>query len=172
MADTKDYKNLIIGISVILPIAVAALYYGPKIGTAHSLDFLPKFYSSLNGFTAILLIVARVAIKKGNKVWHARLMGTAMICSVIFLLSYVLYHATHESTKFLAEGGIKYVYYFILLSHILLSIAIVPLVLVTYTRALGGKFYKHKKIAKWTFPIWLYVAITGVIIYIMISPYY
>lgn len=92
--------------------------------------------------------------------------------SVAFLAMYVAYHMTSESTKFGGEGAVKYIYLFILLSHILLSIAIIPLVLVTYVKALAQRFDKHKRIAKITFPIWLYVAVTGVIVYLMISPYY
>lgn len=99
-------------------------------------------------------------------------MKTAIGCSVAFLAMYVAYHMTSDSTKFGGEGAIKYIYFFILLSHIILSIIVIPLVLITYVRALASKFDKHKKIAKITFPIWLYVAVTGVIVYLMISPYY
>ncbi len=99
-------------------------------------------------------------------------MKAAIACSVAFLGMYVAYHMTSDSTKFGGEGAIKYVYYFILISHILLSIIIIPLVLTTYVKAWSKQFDKHKKIAKITFPIWLYVAITGVIVYLMISPYY
>ncbi len=99
-------------------------------------------------------------------------MTTAIWCSALFLIMYVAYHMTSDSTKFGGEGAIKYVYYFILLSHILLSIVIIPFVLITYVRAITNNIERHKKIAKITFPLWLYVAITGVIVYIMISPYY
>jgi putative membrane protein len=99
-------------------------------------------------------------------------MTTAIVLSVLFLLSYVTYHAASESTKFGGEGAIKSIYYFILLSHILLAIVIVPLVLISYVRALSEKFDKHRKIARYTLPLWLYVTITGVIVYLMISPYY
>ena len=99
-------------------------------------------------------------------------MKVAIGCSVAFLGMYVAYHMTSDSTKFGGEGMIKYVYFFILISHILLSIIIIPLVLITYVKALAQRFDKHKKIAKITFPIWLYVAVTGVVVYLMISPYY
>ena len=99
-------------------------------------------------------------------------MTTAVALSVVFLVMYVAYHMTTDSTKFGGEGVIKSVYFFILISHILLSIAVIPLVMITYVRALAEKFDRHKKIAKITFPIWLYVAVTGVIVYLMISPYY
>ena len=99
-------------------------------------------------------------------------MTTAIWCSVVFLVMYVAYHMTSDSTKFGGEGAIKYVYYFILLTHIVLSIAVIPFVLITYVRAITNNFEKHKKIARITFPLWLYVAVTGVVVYIMISPYY
>ena len=136
------------------------------------LTFLPPIYASINGFTALLLIGAVIAIKKRNKKLHEQLNTAAIICSVFFLLMYIAYHMTSESTKFGGEGTIKYVYYFILVTHILLSVVVIPFVLITFVRAKLGKFPEHKKIAKITFPLWLYVAITGVIVYIMISPYY
>jgi len=91
---------------------------------------------------------------------------------VLFLVLYVLYHMTSDSTTYGGEGAIRYVYFFLLISHILLSIVVIPFVLVTYVRAISGKFKMHKKIARITFPLWLYVAVTGVIVYFMISPYY
>jgi putative membrane protein len=99
-------------------------------------------------------------------------MTTAIACSVIFLVMYVAYHMTSESTKFGGEGIIRYVYFFILLTHIALSVIIIPLVLFTYVRALSQQFDRHKKLARITFPLWLYVAVTGVVVYLMISPYY
>lgn len=155
--------------------AVAALFgiNLRKMGfNVEPLDFLPPIYATINGITAILLIAAVIAIKNGKRVIHERLNTLAIICSVLFLVMYVAYHMTSDSTKFGGEGMIQYVYYFILISHILLSITIIPLVLVTLMRAKLGEFAAHKKIAKITFPLWLYVAVTGVIIYLMISPYY
>ena len=99
-------------------------------------------------------------------------MKTAIILSALFLLMYVAYHMTSDSTKYGGEGLISYVYYFILVTHILLSIVIIPFVLITYVRAITNNIERHKKIARITFPMWLYVAITGVIVYLMISPYY
>jgi len=151
---------------------VALLYFSPQIETSIDVSFLPKVYSTINGFTALLLIVAWRAILNGNVVLHKRLMTTNMLLSVAFLLCYVLYHATHPPTPFGGAGLVKGIYYFLLISHVLLAIVIVPLVLISYTRALSEKFDKHRKIARITLPIWLYVAITGVIVYFMISPYY
>lgn len=172
--ETK-YNKLIIALSIVIPLAVAALFgiNLRKLGyDVQPLSFLPPIYATINGFTAILLIVAVVAIKKGNRVLHERLMKTAIACSVAFLIMYVAYHMTADSTKFGGEGTIKYVYFFILITHIVLSIVIIPLVLITFVKALAQRFDKHKKIAKITFPIWLYVAVTGVVVYLMISPYY
>ena len=171
----KKYNKWIITLSVLIPVAVAVLF---KIKlkdlgfNVAPLPILPPIYATINGVTAVLLMSAVLAIKKGKRQLHEKLMKTAIACSLVFLLFYIAYHMTTDSTKFGGEGVLKYVYYFILLSHILLSIAVIPLVLITYVRALANKFDKHKKIAKITFPIWLYVAVTGVVVYLMISPYY
>jgi putative membrane protein len=171
----KKYNKWIVLLSVLIPVVVAVLF---KIKlkdlgfNVSPLPILPPIYATINGITAVLLISAVLAIKKGNKQLHKKLMKTAIACSLVFLVLYIAYHMTTDSTKFGGSGAIKYVYYFILLSHITLSIATIPLVLITYVRALAEKFDKHKKIAKITFPIWLYVAVTGVIVYLMIAPYY
>jgi putative membrane protein len=120
----------------------------------------------------VVLVAGVLAIKNGNRKFHERLMTTAIALSIVFLVMYVAYHMTTDSTKFGGEGMIRNLYFFILITHILLSIAVIPLVMITYVRALANKFDKHKKIAKITFPIWLYVAVTGVVVYLMISPYY
>ncbi len=169
--DERKYKRFITVVSIVIPIAVAALF-GIKIPNVEPLSFLPPIYASINGVTAVLLVLSVIAIKKGNKKLHEQLNTTAIICSALFLVMYVAYHMTSESTKFGGEGVIKYVYFFILITHILLSIIVIPFVLISFMRARLGKFEGHKKIAKITFPIWLYVAVTGVIVYIMISPYY
>lgn len=165
------YKKWIWILSVAIPLAVAALF-GIKIPGVERLGFLPPIYASINGLTAIILVLAVIQIKQGNRRAHERLMKTAIVFSVLFLVMYVTYHMTSTSAEYGKEGIIRYVYYFILISHILLSIGIIPLVLITYVRALSEQFDKHKKLAKITFPIWLYVAVTGVIVYFMISPYY
>lgn len=167
----KKYKKFITIVSIVIPIAVAALF-GIKIPDVEPFYFLPPIYATINGITAVLLIVSVLAIKKGNKKLHEQLNTTAIICSVLFLILYIMYHMTSNSTAFGGEGMIKYIYYFILITHILLSIIIIPFVLFTYMRAKLGQFENHKKIAKITFPLWLYVAITGVVVYLMISPYY
>jgi len=158
-------------LSIAIPIAVAVLFT-VKIPGVERLGFLPPIYATINAFTAILLVAAVYQVRKGNRKVHERLMKTAIGCSVLFLLMYVAYHMTSDSTVYGGEGVIKYVYYFILITHILLSIIVIPFVLITFVRALSGEFYKHRKIARITYPLWLYVAVSGVIVYLMISPYY
>ena len=171
----KKYSKLIVAVSIIIPVVVAILF-GVKLKdfgiNVEPLSFLPPIYATTNGITAIVLVWAVIAIKNGKRKLHERLMTFAIALSVAFLVMYVAYHMTADSTKFGGEGAIRYVYFIILITHILLSIAIIPLVLITYVRALAQRFDRHKKIAKITFPLWLYVAITGVVVYLMISPYY
>jgi putative membrane protein len=169
--DEKKYNKLIVIVSVIVPIAVAMLF-GIKIPNVEPLSFLPPIYATINGLTAIILVAAFVAVKNKNLVLHKTLMTTAILFSVVFLVLYIAYHMTSDSTKFGGEGIVRSVYYFILITHILLSIAVIPFVLITYVRAITNNIERHKKIARITFPLWLYVAVSGVIVYIMISPYY
>jgi len=165
---SSKYRKLVVAISIIIPIAVAALF-GIKVEGV-DLSFLPPFYASLNGITAILLNLALVFIKSGNMKLHQRTIQVCLAISLLFLLCYVAYHMTSDSTVY--EGSYKAIYYFILISHILLSVAVIPVVLFTYLFALEGNFVKHKKYTRFAFPIWLYVAVTGVVVYWMISPYY
>jgi len=168
----KKFIPLIIAASIIIPVAVAILFFMPKIDIGSKLTVLPLFNAIINGSTAIILVLALKAIKAKNIELHRKLMTSAIGLSVLFLLSYITYHATSDSTPFGGEGIIKSIYYFILISHILLSVIVVPLVLISYVRALSERFDKHRKIAKITWPIWLYVTVTGVLVYILISPYY
>ncbi len=165
------YKNLIIAVSVLIPVVVAILFR-IRLENVQPLSFLPPIYAGINGYTFLVLLVALWAIKKRKITLHEQLMKTAIGLSLAFLVMYVAYHLTSDPTPFGGEGTIKYVYYFILISHILLSIAIIPLVLISYVRAISKQFTNHRKIARVTFPIWLYITLTGVIIYLMISPYY
>lgn len=168
---SKKYNIWIWIISIAVPVAVAVLFT-VRIPGVERLGFLPPIYASINAMTAIILVIGVFQIRKGNRQLHERLMKTAIIFSVMFLMMYIAYHMTSESTKFGGEGFIKYFYYFILITHILLSIIVIPFVLITYVRAISGQFYKHRKIARITYPLWLYVAVSGVIVYLMISPYY
>lgn len=158
-------------ISIVVPVAVAVLFT-VRIPGVERMGFLPPIYATINALTAIILIISVIQIKKGNRKNHEFLMKTAILLSLVFLLLYIAYHMTSDSTKYGGDGIVKYLYYFILITHIMLSITVIPFVLITYVRAITGKFEKHKSIARITFPLWLYVAITGVIVYVMISPYY
>jgi len=171
VSDEKKYNKLIVILSVAIPIVVAVLF-GVKIPNVEPLTFLPPIYASINALTAFILVLAFWAITNKKIKLHQRLMQTAMMLSVVFLAMYVAYHMTSDSTKYGGEGILKYVYYIILITHIILSIIVIPFVLITYVRAIIQNFEKHKKIARITFPLWLYVAISGVLVYIMISPYY
>lgn len=168
---TKKYNIWIWILSIAIPIVVAILF-SVRIPGVERLGFLPPIYATINGIVSILLILALIQIKKGNVKNHERLMKTNIILSALFLIMYVAYHMTSDSTTFGGEGAIRYIYFFILITHILLSITVIPFVLITYVRAISGNYALHKKIARITFPIWLYVAVTGVIVYLMISPYY
>lgn len=169
---SKDpYRKTIITLSVLIPLAVAILFGMPKI-KGYDFSFLPPIYATINGVTALLLVTAVVAIRNGRQQLHERLMKTCIGLSAVFLILYLIYHITSESTAFGGEGPVRYVYFFILISHILLSIGVIPLVLFTFVRALSRDFKRHKALARYTFPLWLYVAVTGVIVYLMISPYY
>ena len=170
-AKEKKFNLLITIVSIVIPLVVAVLF-GVKIPNVTPLSMLPPIYATINGLTALVLVLAVVAIKNGRQKQHENLMKTAIALSLAFLVMYVAYHMTSDSTPFGGTGAIKYVYFFILISHILLSIAIIPLVLRTYAKAYLKQFEAHRKLAKITFPIWLYVAITGVVVYLMISPYY
>lgn len=167
----EPYRKLIIALSIIIPVAVAVLLSTPKI-KGYDLTFLPPIYATLNALTAIFLIVAVVAIKNGNRTLHERLVKLCILLSSAFLVLYIAYHITSEETKFGGVGMVRYVYFFILITHILLSVVVIPFVLFTYVRALSGNFERHRALAKFTFPLWLYVAVTGVVVYWMISPYY
>ncbi len=166
----KVFRRLIIGISIIIPLAVASLFRIKVEG--YDFSFLPPIYATINGLTAILLMGAVIAIKNGKRQIHESLMKTCILLSATFLVLYVLYHMTSDSTPFGGSGIARVVYFIVLISHILLSVLIIPLVLFTFVRALSGDFKRHKALARITFPIWLYVAVTGVVVYLMISPYY
>ena len=170
MANNK-YGIWIKIVSVLIPVVVAILFT-VRIPNVEPLSFLPPIYSSINALTALLLVLALRAIKSGKRLLHERLMKVCIGLSLIFLVMYIAYHMTSDPTPFGGEGLIAYLYYSILISHIILSIILIPLVLTSYVRAIQSQFDPHKKIAKITFPIWLYVAVTGVVVYLMISPYY
>lgn len=170
MKQEQPYRKLIIAVSIVIPVVVAILFRVKIPG--YNFSFLPPIYASINGLTAVLLLAAVICIKNGNRKVHELLMRLCIGLSASFLIMYVLYHMTSESTPYGGEGMIRYVYLFILITHILLSIAVIPMVLFTFSRALNEDFKGHRALAKYTFPVWLYVAVTGVVVYLMISPYY
>ena len=171
----KKYNTWIVILSVIIPVVVAILF-GVNLRELgydiKPLSFLPPIYASVNAVTALVLVLAFIAIQYKKITLHKRLMQFAISLSLAFLVMYVAYHMTSDSTKYGGEGFIKYFYYIILITHILMSIIVIPFVLITYVRAITNNIERHKKIAKITFPLWLYVAISGVVVYLMISPYY
>tara|TARA_B100001769_G_C22039703_1_gene558761 strand:+ start:431 stop:1021 length:591 start_codon:yes stop_codon:yes gene_type:complete len=192
--DSKFYNILIWIISVLVPIVVALLLFVKweydklifnlripnsdpivlleNLPIAKPLTFLPPIYATINGITALLLVAAVYFIKNGKRRIHENLMKTCIGLSLLFLIMYIAYHITSDPTPFGGSGFIAFMYFFILITHILLSIIVIPLVLVTYLKAFKSDFVSHKKIARITFPVWLYVAVTGVVVYLMISPYY
>lgn len=160
-------------LSVVIPLAVAILLGLPtKLDLGDWVYTLPHIIGVINTLTAICLIAAVISVKKKNIQLHKKFNGAALVLGAMFLLCYVTYHASAASTPYGGEDTSKYIYYFFLISHIILSIGVVPLVLLAFYYALNGLIDKHKRIVRFTFPIWLYVSVTGVIVYLMISPYY
>lgn len=170
----KKYIPFIVAATIAIPAVVTLLAFAPQVSLLGDFNYhlLPLFNAVINGTTFFVLIAGFMAIKNKKIALHRRLMTTAIALSVIFLVSYILFHAATEPTKFGGEGAVRSIYYFTLLTHIVLSAAVVPLVLISYVRALSERFDKHRKIARITLPIWLYVAFTGVLVYLLIAPYY
>ena len=167
----RRYNTIIVAVSIVIPIVVVLLF-NVRIPNVAPLDMLPPIYATINGSTAVLLVLAVIQIKRGNRKVHERLMKVNIFLSLLFLLMYIAYHITSDPTPYGGEGVIRYVYFFILITHILLSVALIPLVLFSYKHAVLRDFKEHKRLSKVTFPIWLYVAVTGVVVYLMIAPYY
>ena len=173
VAKQKSYNWLIYTVGVVLAVAVGVIYITPKFDMSGTwMDHLPMVNAFINGTVSVLLILGVYFIRNQQREAHRMCMTGSVALSALFLISYVAYHVTHESTSFGGEGLARNIYLFILLTHIVLAMVIAPLVLITYVRALSQRFDRHKKLARITFPIWLYVTLTGVAVYIMISPYY
>lgn len=169
----KKFLILIAVLSVLIPVVVAMLFFMPKEGGAKAdVSFLPAFHAILNSLTAVALVIGYVNIKRGRILNHRAAMLTAFGLSAVFLVSYVTYHFLGERTIYGGDGFLKLFYYFILLTHIVLAVVIVPLVLLSVYFGITDQRLKHRRISRWTFPIWLYVAVTGVLVYVLISPYY
>jgi putative membrane protein len=172
----KTINWVIAAISVTVPSLVVVLLKvsPPEIRLGFDLNFFPKFHAVLNSLTTLFLLSGFIFIKLRKDIYsHRFCMFSALILSSVFLLSYVTYHTLKaEDTRFGGIGFIRYVYFFILISHILLATIILPLVLKTFSKALLGKIDEHRKWARWTFPMWLYVSVTGVLVYVFLAPYY
>ena len=172
----KFYIPLIVILSIAVPLVVTALMLLPdsmrlEFGGA-DLRSLPFLHAVINGSTAVLLFVGFVMIKNKKIAWHRISMISAFLLSALFLVSYVISKLSNSPGPFQGEGAMKSIYFFILISHIILSVPVLPLALLAIYRGITGEFEKHVKIVKWTFPIWMYVAITGVLVYIFMMPYY
>lgn len=180
----KKYRPYVIIASIVVPLVVAALF-GIKIEGV-DLTFLPPIYAGINGLTAVMLILAVISIKQGKIERHRAFVKAAIVCSLLFLVGYIAYHITSESTLYgdINHNGVleeqevlnfqngRLIYILILISHIILSIVVIPMVMMTYLKGWADNRISHRKWAKVTFPIWLYVAISGVVVYLMISPFY
>lgn len=189
ISSNRSYLRFIVIVSVAIPLAVGALLFLPvnfSVDSQSWIKNLPAFNAIINSATAVLLIFALLAIRAKQVNLHRNLTTAALVLGTLFLVSYVIYHASSTSTVFgdldhngdlsaeeLAQvGAMRGIYLFTLLSHIALSIVVVPFVLFAFYFSLSNQIHKHKRIVKFTFPIWLYVSITGVIVYLLISPYY
>lgn len=170
----KNYKPAITIISIVLIGAIAILSGLPGVEDFDLFDvtILPLMNAIFNTFTFFFLVAALIAIVKKNVTVHKRFIYAAFVTTSLFLVTYVTFHFISPSTPYGGEGLLKGIYYFVLITHILLAAVIVPFVLTTVTRAWNREFDRHRKIAKWTMPLWLYVSFTGVLVYILISPYY
>ncbi len=167
------YKKLISVVSVAVFLVVVVLSQLPKRESIPSwVAYLPKLNALLNGTTTIILLISLYFIKQKNILAHRKLNLTACVLSTIFLLSYVLFHSFGVETRFPADNPLRPYYLALLSTHILLAAIVMPLVLLSLYRGLTGQVSAHKKITRWSYPIWLYVTTTGVIVYLMISPYY
>lgn len=171
----KVFLPIITALSIAIPLVVVLLMYMPRKASADvsgSMLNLPLFHAVLNGSTALCLVIGYYFIRRKQIILHRTSMLTAFVLSSVFLISYVTYHYAVPPAKFGGVGGIRTLYFIILASHIILAAVIVPMALITIYRSFTTQYLKHKKIARITFPIWLYVAVTGVVVYLMMHPYY
>tara|TARA_B100000614_G_scaffold255219_1_gene271845 strand:- start:502 stop:1035 length:534 start_codon:yes stop_codon:yes gene_type:complete len=170
------FVPIIITLSVVVPIAVALLMIFPDFfhieSNNNKFNSLPFFHAVLNGATAVLLFVGYVLIKNKKTNWHKISMISAFVLSAIFLVSYVVSKLFLNHQNSIYEGEWRMLYLFILITHIILSVPVLPLAMFSIYRGMTGEINRHKKIVKWTFPVWMYVAITGVLVYVFMAPYY
>ncbi|MBK8426222.1 MAG: DUF420 domain-containing protein [Lewinellaceae bacterium] len=164
--------NLLAYVVSVVVLLLVGLMRRVKFDLGIDFHFLPPLHASLNALTAVILLVALYFIKNKQIENHRKAIYAAMVCSALFLVSYVLYYFTTPETKFGGEGAIRTVYFILLITHVVLAAAILPFILLTFNRAYTAQFERHKKMARWVFPLWLYVAITGPVCYLMLKPYY
>ena len=184
MSDYRDYikrpanlalaskLKVVIWVLTTVVLITVGLMRRVKFDVGVDMSFLPPVHAILNTVVTISLIAAVWMIKKQNVVAHKRWIGVAMLCSMLFLLGYVAYHFTTEETKYAGEGAMRGVYFFILITHIVFAGVSLPFILYTWMFGVTNQFQKHRKLARWVFPVWLYVAATGPICYLMLKPYY
>ncbi|MCS6790630.1 MAG: DUF420 domain-containing protein [Bacteroidia bacterium] len=165
-------RRIIWTISIAIPLVVIVLLSIPRISIGIDTSFIPRLNALINSAVSVLLVVGYFLIQKGHREAHRKVMLMAFGLSILFLVSYVIYHLTHEEIRFGGTGWLKGIYLFVLITHIGLSVFIVPLALFTLYPAMLGKYANHKKLARWTLPLWLYVSVTGVLVYVFLSPYY
>lgn len=165
----KIFVPLIGVLSIVVPLVVAFLIYGnkPQADIFGDVSFLPLLNAIINSTVTVLLVLGLVFIKQRKMNLHKTTMMSAFVLSCLFLVSYIIYHYGAESIPYNGSGLSKIIYFVILISHILLSVVIVPLALFSIYRGITNQFSKHKKLTRWTLPIWLYVSVTGVIVYLM-----
>ena len=171
---SRKYMPLVVLLSVVIYAIIFILYVMPKPQNVAQMDltFLPMLNAIFNSFTFLFLLLALVYIRKKHVTMHKRFIWAAFATTTLFLLTYTVYHSLAPSTPYGGEGVLRYIYYFILITHIVLAAVIVPIALVTLFRGVFMEVEKHKKLARWTMPLWLYVSLSGVLVYIFISPYY
>ena len=169
----KTARILILSLSIVVFLAIAVLSRVKiDIDPGFDIHVYALVNAIINSTVSITLVEAYVAVRRKQYIIHRNLMFVAILLSALFLVSYIAHHLLAGETKFGGDGAIRYVYYFVLLTHILLAAVILPFILFTAYRALTGDFEKHKKLSRYTFPLWLYVSVSGVLVYLLISPYY
>lgn len=172
----RNYLPLVVGLSVLLNVVIIVLFFLPgretSLGSEVDLTILPRLNAIYNTFTFLFLLGAYYKIRRKDIQGHRRFIYAAFVTTAFFLVTYVAYHYLAESTPYGGEGVLRAIYFFFLLTHVLLAIAIVPLALYAFFTGLDLAVAKHRRIARWAMPLWLYVAFSGVVVYLMISPYY
>ena len=170
----KNYTPLIIGLTIVINVIITLLFFIPKQDRDIPFDvtILPRLNAVFNAFTFIFLLAALFFILRKNVTMHRRFIFAAFTTTTLFLITYLTYHYIAPSTSYGGEGFLKGLYYFVLITHITLAPIVVALALFSLTFGLTGKITKHRKVSRFTMPIWLYVSLTGVLVFILISPYY